>query len=131
MLPAGPPSSAFHQALCHTLPAPIRPEKTMLISKVCVFSSYERSPGESDGKTMTPRSDTKTAASRRERFSQAAHSWRKEDVQVVAQRGVSTEPTKLNVTCKANASQNQTHAPIIFSLLSKVRSLCCHSQESI
>lgn len=92
----------------------------MLISKVCMFSSYERSPGESDGKTMTPHSDTKTIASRRERLSQAAHRWREEDVHVVAQHGVSTEPTKLNVTCKANASQNQTRALIIFSLPSEV-----------
>ena len=59
----------------------------MLNSKVCVFSSYEQSSGELDGKTMTPCADTKTAASRTERLSQGAHSWHEEDMQVVAQRG--------------------------------------------
>lgn len=39
---------------------------------------------------MTLCSDTKTAASRSERLSQAAHSWRQEDMQGVAQQGVST-----------------------------------------
>lgn len=45
-------------------------------------------------KNDDPRSDTKTAASRSEWPSQAAHLWRQEDMRGVAQQGVSTEPTE-------------------------------------